>query len=107
MGQSLSSLGANAQELFDKAKELERNSTGASVGVPALTDSVLFDRETSIRRALILALGEYDPNDLDASKQDHMVNWLINTCTQDPDSGIHAASEWTLRRWKQDERLEK
>jgi serine/threonine protein kinase/formylglycine-generating enzyme required for sulfatase activity/tetratricopeptide (TPR) repeat protein len=71
----------------------------SSAGQPA-TDSVLFDPDTSKRRALILALGTYDARVLAADKRDSLVAKLLASYQDDPDAGIHSAVEWTLRRWK-------
>ncbi len=65
---------------------------------PQAMDAVLFDRDTSIRRALILALGTYD--DLSESTAAALTDDLLKLYRDDPDAGIHGAAEWTLRQWK-------
>ena len=66
--------------------------------------SILFDTRTSIRRALILALGHYDPARLRAEDRDRVIKDLLLAYRDDPDAGIHGAAEWTLRKWGQDAR---
>src|SRR5208282_4049604 len=86
------------------AAELERKSP---VAHPApspgqqLMDAVLFHPETSIRRALIVALGTYGSDSLSARRRDSLVGELLELYKNDPDAGIHGAAEWTLRQWKQ------
>jgi formylglycine-generating enzyme required for sulfatase activity len=66
-------------------------------------EAILFDPVTSVRRALILALGEYQalpPHDREA-----LLAALLETYKNDPDAGIHGAVEWTLRQWKEEEKL--
>ena len=58
-----------------------------------------------MRRALILALGRYDPDELSPDKREPLVEHLLEMYRNDPDAGIHGAAEWTLRRWKQQEKL--
>lgn len=64
----------------------------------------VFDPDTSVRRALILALGHYRIEELSAERAP-LLSQLLEAYRDDPDAGIHSASEWTLRRWEQDDRL--
>ncbi len=66
---------------------------------------VLFSENDSIRRALVLALGEYDAPNAPAGQQEPLIAVLLDLYENDPDAGIHAAAEWTLRRWHQDAAL--
>ena len=68
-------------------------------------DAVLFHPETSERRALILALGGYDPDELSPDKRKPLVEHLLEMYRNDPDAGIHGAAEWTLRKWEQQQKL--
>jgi formylglycine-generating enzyme required for sulfatase activity len=102
----LSSMGADAQALIDKLKGLEPDRSARSGGGRAVTDSILFDPVTSIRRALILALGGYDVEDLSNRQREKMIEDLLRTYREDPDAGIHSAVEWALRRWRQGGRLD-
>lgn len=61
------------------------------------------ESDVSIRRALILILGEFsESSQLDRSAvTKRLLDWYRN----DPDPGIHSASEWVLRRWGQENEL--
>ena len=90
------------------AAELERLPATASP-TPAqgqqLMDAILFHPETSMRRALILALGTYGTEGLSSSEREPLIGKLLDLYRNDPDSGIHGAAEWTLRQWKQQEKI--
>ncbi|HKI19965.1 MAG TPA: SUMF1/EgtB/PvdO family nonheme iron enzyme, partial [Isosphaeraceae bacterium] len=68
-------------------------------------DAILFHPETSVRRALILALGTYGPDALSPSDRDPLLIRLLDLYKNDPDSGIHGAAEWTLRQWNEQAKL--
>jgi len=68
-------------------------------------DAILFHPETSMRRALILALGTYGIDGLSPGERDPLIAKLLDLYENDPDAGIHGAAEWALRQWKQEERL--
>jgi len=68
-------------------------------------DAILFQPETSIRRALILALGTYGTAGLSPGERDPLIDELLALYRDDPDAGIHGAAEWTLRQWRQQEKL--
>ena len=70
-----------------------------------LMDAVLFNPETSQRRALILSLGTYGVAGLSPGEREPLIGKLLDLYRNDPDSGIHGAAEWTLRQWKQQDRL--
>jgi len=55
--------------------------------------------DASIRHALILALGEVPDNKWDDSIRDEIKKWLLDRYEHDPDSGVHGAVKWLLRRW--------
>jgi serine/threonine protein kinase/formylglycine-generating enzyme required for sulfatase activity len=61
------------------------------------------DRETdvTIRRALILSLGEFDEEQLPEAARRPLIERLLVLREADPDAGLHAAAEWLLRRWGQ------
>jgi serine/threonine protein kinase/formylglycine-generating enzyme required for sulfatase activity len=75
-------------------------------GAPSRMDAILFHPETSVRRALILALGQYDAQALSPGDCEALVATLVDAYRHDPDAGIHGAAEWTLRRWKQGETIQ-
>ena len=68
-------------------------------------DAILFHPVTSQRRALILALGTYGTDGLSPGEREPLIGKLLDLYRNDPDSGIHGAAEWTLRQWKQQEKL--
>jgi formylglycine-generating enzyme required for sulfatase activity len=68
-------------------------------------DAILFNPEISTRRALILALGTYDPESIAAGERETLILRLLDLFAADPDPGIHGAADWTLRRWGQDQPL--
>lgn len=55
--------------------------------------------DVSIRRALILALGEFSEQQLPAGRWEHAARRLLDLYADDPDPGVHGAAAWTLRRW--------
>jgi formylglycine-generating enzyme required for sulfatase activity len=68
-------------------------------------DAVLFHAETSTRRALILILGTCGTEGLSSGEWEPLSGKLLDLYRNDPDSGIHGAAEWTLRKWGQQEKL--
>lgn len=63
------------------------------------------ESDPSVRRALILALGEYAPADLPTESRELLLGDLEDAFLHDPDSGIHSAVEWLLRRWGHGKRV--
>jgi formylglycine-generating enzyme required for sulfatase activity len=53
--------------------------------------------EVSARRALILALGEFGPDQLPAAVRQPLTALLLRWYRDDPDPGIHGAIDWLLR----------
>ena len=58
-----------------------------------------------MRRALILALGAYGTDGLSPGEREPLIGKLLDLYRNDPDAGIHGAAEWTLRQWKNEEKL--
>jgi serine/threonine protein kinase/formylglycine-generating enzyme required for sulfatase activity len=81
----------------------------AALGVnPALlARRLLGDEESdpSIRQGLLLALGEYKPDQRAEVARGPLAERLPMTYRDDPDPGVHAAAEWLLRRWGMADRL--
>ena len=101
----LSPLGAEPDVI---ATELDRlDSLGTRHPPPATQkmDTILFHPETSMRRALILALGTYGSEKLSLDKREPLTSKLLDLYRNDPDAGIHGAVEWTLRQWGHQESL--
>jgi formylglycine-generating enzyme required for sulfatase activity len=68
-------------------------------------DAILFHPETSQRRALILALGTYGMEGLSPGEREPLIAKLLDLYRNDPDAGIHGATEWTLRQWGQQDKV--
>jgi formylglycine-generating enzyme required for sulfatase activity/tetratricopeptide (TPR) repeat protein len=83
----------------------ERGEGGRRPGEGSSMDSILFHPETSMRRALILALGTYGTEGLSPGERAPLIARLLDVYRDDPDSGIHGAAAWTLRQWGQKEHL--
>ncbi len=72
------------------------------LGPAGVAPRVLYDRlidsgtETSIRRALILALGEIPPSAWDVAERQVVTATVLDLFRNDPDSGIHGAARWLL-----------
>jgi formylglycine-generating enzyme required for sulfatase activity len=62
-------------------------------------DAILFQPETSTRRALILALGTYGTEGLSPGEREPLIGKLLDLYRNNPDAGVHGAAEWTLRKW--------
>src|SRR5262249_29503195 len=56
--------------------------------------------EVSARRALLLALGSYEPERLAEQDRTALVERAARLHATDPDAGIHAACRWLLTRWR-------
>ena len=67
-----------------------------------------FDEEddVTIRRALLLALGEFTEAQFPPADRLPLIDKLLALYETDPDRGLHAAAEWLLRRWEQAEKVE-
>jgi serine/threonine protein kinase/formylglycine-generating enzyme required for sulfatase activity len=68
-------------------------------------DRLASETDTSIRRALVLSLGEHPEKQFSQEQRQQAVPWLLEMYRDDPDPGLHAAVEWLLRKWKQVEQL--
>jgi formylglycine-generating enzyme required for sulfatase activity/energy-coupling factor transporter ATP-binding protein EcfA2 len=101
----LNALGADPKLIVAELDRIDPNAKPTPAEGQQLMDSVLFHPETSMRRALILALGTYGTEGLSPGEREPLINKLLDLYRNDPDSGIHGAAEWTLRQWKQQEKL--
>jgi eukaryotic-like serine/threonine-protein kinase len=81
----------------------------APLGADAMTVVRRLDKEAdiSIRRALILCLGEFDTTQLPAAERKPLIAKLLDLFRNEPDSGLHGAVEWLLRQkgWEQGDKL--
>lgn len=70
-----------------------------------IAEQIPKEQEPSIRQALILSLGEFDDSRFPSAERKTLIDSLKEFYKEDPDGGVHAASEWLLRHWKQDVQL--
>jgi hypothetical protein len=68
----------------------------------AIVKHLAEETDITIRRALLLSLGEFGEYDLTLAERKALVPRLQTMYRTDADPGLHAASEWLLRTWKQD-----
>jgi eukaryotic-like serine/threonine-protein kinase len=61
--------------------------------------------DVTIRRALVLSLGEFGEKEFPLGERALVVENLRQLYRNDPDPGLHAAAEWLLRHWKQSQWL--
>jgi eukaryotic-like serine/threonine-protein kinase len=60
------------------------------------------ENEITIRRALVLSLGEYGEKDFTLKDREALLPKLHGIYSTDTDPGLHAAVEWLLRTWKKE-----
>ncbi len=101
----LNPLGADPKILAAELDRIDPNANPTHVQGQQFMDAVLFHPETSQRRALILALGQYGEERLSAEDRKPLIDKLLALYENDPDAGIHGAAEWTLWKWGQQESL--
>ncbi len=101
----LSPLGADPKLIVAELDRIDPNAKPTSAKGQQKMDAILFHPETSMRRALILALGTYRTEGLSPGERRLLVGKLLDLYRNDPDSGIHGAAEWTLRQWKQQKKV--
>jgi serine/threonine protein kinase/formylglycine-generating enzyme required for sulfatase activity len=66
------------------------------------------EKDDSARRALLLALGEFEKARIPPEARKKLVERLCQTYRENPDPGVHSAVDWVLRaRWGEGERLQK
>ena len=59
------------------------------------------EKEVSIRRALIQALGNYSLGQLSIAERNIIIPELKEIYLNEPDPGIHASAEWLLKTWNE------
>jgi formylglycine-generating enzyme required for sulfatase activity len=77
----LSPLGADAEAILQRLQE---------------------EPDITIRRALLLSLGEFSEEQLPADARTSLLPKLKEIYGKEADPGLHAAVEWLLRHWKQE-----
>ncbi len=73
---------------------------GADAG--AIVRQLDSESDITIRRALILSLGEFGQTEFTPDARKAMLPKLQEIYRTESDPGLHAASEWLLRTWKQE-----
>jgi serine/threonine protein kinase/formylglycine-generating enzyme required for sulfatase activity len=63
--------------------------------------------DLTIRRALLLSLGEFSEEQLPADARSSRLQKLQAIYQNAADPGLHAAAEWLLRRWQQEDWLKR
>ncbi len=63
------------------------------------------DADVSVRRAALLALGEFDEDRLPLPERARLATRVADLYRDDIDPGIHGAAGWLLRQWGQEERV--
>jgi serine/threonine protein kinase/formylglycine-generating enzyme required for sulfatase activity len=101
----LGPLGADPKILAAELDHLPATSQPTPAQGRQFMDAVLSHPETSVRRALILALGTYGTERLSTGEREPLTASLLDLYRNDPDGGIHGAAAWTLRQWGQQEKL--
>ena len=64
-----------------------------------LASRIMTESEPSSRYAMILALGQFDPQNLASEQRQTLIEQLTRLYREDPDPGVHGSASWTLRRW--------
>jgi serine/threonine protein kinase/formylglycine-generating enzyme required for sulfatase activity len=77
---------------------------GADAG--ALIKRLEEEPDVTIRRGLLLSLGEFDERELPPASRASLLPTLQTIYRSDGDPGLHAAAAWLLRTWKQEAWLE-
>jgi serine/threonine protein kinase/formylglycine-generating enzyme required for sulfatase activity len=72
------------------------------VDAGAIVKQLDVESDLTIRRALILSLGEYGQTDFPLDARNALLPKLQETYRTASDPGLHSACEWLLRRWKQE-----
>jgi formylglycine-generating enzyme required for sulfatase activity len=61
--------------------------------------------DVTIGMALILSLGEIEPNQWTQSDRNVLIPVLVRSYRTHPDPGFHGAVEWLLRKWNQQDKV--
>jgi formylglycine-generating enzyme required for sulfatase activity len=69
------------------------------LGAPkdAVTQRLAAESDVSVRRALILSLGQFSGDQLPAEERQRLRTKLLDWYRNDPDPGVHGAIDWLLR----------
>ena len=83
---------------------IERLGAGG-VDPKVLTRRLEEEQEVSVKRAILLSLGEFGLDRLSLAERRNHWPWLLQLYKDDHDPGIHGAAEWLLRQWQAAEQL--
>jgi len=66
-----------------------------------------FDQEQdiSIKRAILLSLGQFGMDRLPLVVRQNLVRRLVRLYRDEPDAGIHSIAEWLVRQWRDSDKL--
>ncbi len=79
----------------------------ASVDPKILIGRLQEEKELSVRRAILLSLGEYGLERLSQDQRLQLLPSLLQWYREDVDPGMHGAVRWLLRRWQRDDEFKK
>ncbi len=83
---------------------IERMSPGG-VDPKMLTAQLEEGQEVSVKRAILLSLGEFGLDRMSLAERRNQLPRLLQLYRDDPDPGIHGAVEWLLRHWQVSDEL--
>jgi formylglycine-generating enzyme required for sulfatase activity len=72
----------------------------SGVDAEVLISRLEVETDVSARRAILLCLGEYGLEHIPQDQRLNLLARLPRLYRDDPDPGIHAASQWLLRQWQ-------
>ena len=101
----LNPLGADPKLIAAEFDRIDPNAKPTPAQRQQFMDAILFHPETSMRRALILALGTVRDGGAVPRRAGAADRQAARPLPQRPRRGIHGAAEWTLRKWGQKEKL--
>ncbi|XZE55399.1 bifunctional serine/threonine-protein kinase/formylglycine-generating enzyme family protein [Planctomycetaceae bacterium SH139] len=64
------------------------------------------EQDLGVRQAILLALGEYDPQQIASNLRGQVINLAAAAIVTGRSPGIHSAGRWLLQRWEQLEPLQ-
>jgi hypothetical protein len=79
----------------------QANFGGETPAAGAILNRFEEESDITIRRTLLLGLGEYSEEDLSPDTRKVLLPKLQNLYRTASDPGLHASAEWLLRAWKQ------
>jgi formylglycine-generating enzyme required for sulfatase activity len=72
----------------------------------ALAQRLDDERNVTVKRALVLALGQFSEDQLTPTARAPLVRKLLSDYRSDSDPGLHGAIDWLLRQWGDGKELE-